>query len=424
MRKLYKDIKRLSLNLITDSDNFGDFYNKVEELFLENDIRSDDPLNSRILIPIYNGIGDGILTIPFIREVRKIYPNAEIMVVCLGHHKDIFKNLPYIDHLIPTDGSDEATLLTYLLESLDICEDLLWEYKPTLSFQPKWSDGAFSAMSTCWLSGSTQRIGYGEKDCLNYFEESDLSKPLMFGKADEYMLSSNIHKPITVEHEVDGKLYILESMGYTITNRELELRVDDRVLSKVKEEYHLDMISSTKVLCCIGSGLDRMNKEYPIEKYAEAFKQLKDITLIITSSPHNIDKANQLTSILGEDISWINTVGRTTIEETMALAHECDIYIGNDTGTVHMCAAFKKPCIVLQMQTKDKNDIIPQYYSSIMRFKPYGTKNIVLQADHALLPCNLHQIHGGCIEEYPHCITQITPQQIVDAYNILVKDIL
>lgn len=418
MRNTYKQIRALMTHDLLDGMDFFTFYKKVEDIFIESNIRTE-PSDKRILIPIYNGIGDCILSTAFVKQVHKCYPESDIIVMCGDRHKCLFKNLPYVNQIVSCYDSNYANVLTIMIDALDVCEEDLWDIKPTLSFQPKWCDSAFPAMASCWLSGCPQRIGYGENDYKRLWKrEKDAVSNGGVGIFDESLLTTLLHKPLDTHlHDLEAKLYVLEFLGHEIDydKIEVDVRVSEDIIDKVNQRFKLNEITNTKI--AIGIGGAQIAKKYPIAKLAKALEQIENATFIISGGIEDGENGELLQRILGRDRA-INTAGLTSLEESLAIFKQCDLYIGNDTSTAHMAAAFNKPSIVLYKQAADKNNIKPAYLSSILRFHPWHNNYIVVQGDHALEECKDQLAHGGCIyNEIPHCINTIKPQQIIDAYE-------
>jgi len=57
----------------------------------------------KILVIRYRFIGDTVLTIPFLRNLRKAYPEAQIDMLVGPISGDVLLNCPYIDNLIYFD---------------------------------------------------------------------------------------------------------------------------------------------------------------------------------------------------------------------------------------------------------------------------------------------------------------------------------
>ena len=97
------------------------------------------------------------------------------------------------------------------------------------------------------------------------------------------------------------------------------------------------------------------------------------------------------------------------------------MYIGTDTGTMHIAAALKKAIILINRESSTANSS-KSILSFVARFSPYQTPYIILQPQYALKPCSVYNSPVGCIANQPHCITQIKPKDIADAFEKL-KDV-
>ncbi|MBU0568662.1 glycosyltransferase family 9 protein, partial [bacterium] len=96
--------------------------------------------------------------------------------------------------------------------------------------------------------------------------------------------------------------------------------------------------------------------------------------------------------------SLINLAGKTTLKEAAALLKECQLFITNDTGLMHIAAAVKTPCLVI---------------GGYSEHGPYGREgHLVLQAD---IPCK------GCMLpqcEKMECMKLITPELVLRAIKL------
>ena len=61
----------------------------------------------KIIISRTDKIGDLLLSIPSFFMARKMFPNAEIMILVRNYNYEIVKNLPYIDRIIKIDDYSE-----------------------------------------------------------------------------------------------------------------------------------------------------------------------------------------------------------------------------------------------------------------------------------------------------------------------------
>ena len=227
---------------------------------------------------------------------------------------------------------------------------------------------------------------------------------------DKLCLTKQVFHPLDMYNDTYRKFYILESIGYNISSYKLELWLSE-------DDYY--RIPSNSIILGIGGSLKC--KKYPINLLINAcieINKLNQHTFIIIGSNNEVQDGLHLERVFKENnISYINLVNKLTIRQVISTISQSQLYIGNDTFTLHAAAVFNKQIIGLYMEAKDKT-LLSGYLSSIQRFAPYNYSNIqILQPEHALGDCQNINIHGGCASNEAHCITSITSQQIIEAYK-------
>ena len=138
-------------------------------------------------------------------------------------------------------------------------------------------------------------------------------------------------------------------------------------------------------------------KKWPVENFcwlaAYLFKEKKLSIVFIGDSSESaeIEKAQQQLSF-----KTYNTSGKLTLTQLAALMTKATIYIGNDSGPLHMASILNTPCIGLYGPAP--KDI----------FYPVGKKTAVI---HHVLECNpCDQVH--CVHPENPCINRITTNEV------------
>lgn len=402
--ELYQYFSNLSYDY-----NFKKIYHKIEKK-----IKSYRKKNTNnILVSQFQGMGDLILTSAFIRELRKNFPDKHITLVCNSPWESLFELCPYINHL----GVNYLKLYNYyscIKEAANICEqNNLWDRQYELAINTHWNMIGFLASIVNWVALSYVNVGYSFASEKQYFPQNTT-----FGlfidhlRLDKYILTKSITSPYNMFHEADRKLYILEKLGLTVEDRNLELWLSIKDIQLAK-----NIFSSNKRKIVIGLASSEATKNYPIDLLLIALKEIiKDNNeIILLGGKEDLSKSDYLMNFL----PCTNLVNKLAIRETAAVISQSDLYIGNDTGLMHIAAVFNKPIIMYSREAKDFT-IRPGSRSSIARFHPYygsnGNKAIILQPRTRLGECNLYEIYGGCSADNEHCITQIKPEEIIEAY--------
>ena len=112
----------------------------------------------------------------------------------------------------------------------------------------------------------------------------------------------------------------------------------------------------------------------------------------------------------------VNLCARTTLTEAAAVIKCCKMYLGANTGLLHIAAAFGLKIVEISAHLRygDPNgDIAPQRYGA------WQVPCIVLQPQHGLdEEC---EKAGYCKKTYSHCINQITVKEVCNAIQNMLE---
>ena len=435
------------------------FIPRVEQQFRENGFRNFNNTDRNNFLFISNDcIGDYILRTSTIRELKLAYPDSKITLVVSPLVYNLAIANKYVDEVLIFDGSSKDLNLGPLVINLfEFCLENIWFKDGKLqhidyAISPQWGSDNFIACLLMYMSGATHRIGYGTfpsfawqkeiasttiKNHANLdftnsdFTNSDFTNSyfanLYNDNSDDYpsknwidnfLLTHAMITPTNLIHEVDKHLYVLSDLDIFPTNKDLEINLTETDLLDAKEMMTNDAnIDPSKKKIAIGIGAGKPNAIYDANLLNEVLKNIPNAEFFIFGGVSDEDNEAKLT------VPRHNYVAQLTLRQTAAMISLCDVYLGNDTGMLHMAAAFKKPIVLISREAQDKSNYIPGIMSSIARFAPWNTLYTVVQPIHSLDECSLNHVHGGCCKDFAHCINAIKPEQIVKAYHELIDKI-
>ena len=371
---------------------------------------------NNILVVRLDAIGDMILTSGFLRELRANFPYARITLVCSPLARPIVELCPYVNEVLTFDKDSLDRNFPAMFERItEFCKENLWQRHFSLAFLPQWGSDNFPGLLMAWLSGARERIGYGVSPYASWGAEASPETAVR----DNFLLTRNIVAPREAIAEIEKHFYLLSAVGLEITADNTELFFDAADFLRAKELLKDLPPTSRRVVLGIGAGFG--SRQYPVEKLVVALKQLaeKDLVFVIVGGQSELDDANFIEQSLPQG-KVLNLAGKTTLRETEAVIAQMDYYIGNDSGVMHMAATAQLLCVVLYREAQDKEEFLPGALSEYRRFPPWQTKSVILRPDHQLEECAKRPpTYGWCHHEEAHCITQIPPQQIVEAFAAL-----
>jgi lipopolysaccharide heptosyltransferase II len=331
----------------------------------------------RILIRATNWVGDAIMALPALRAVRTRFPDAQIAILARPYVADIYRDQQICDHFIPYDprgghaGIFGRERLAGDLRSQKFDFALLLQ-------------NAFDAAWLTWRAGIPQRIGYARD-----------GRSLLLTKA--------VPVPTRGEIPAHEQFYYLELIRRAGWLDALggETCISLKLAPGLREQAENRLLAAgarPKALrVAIGAGASYGSaKCWPPEKFADVANRLTarfdaDVILFGTQAESSVSSA----IAAGMRRPPIDLVGKTAIADLPALLSQCHLFIGNDSGAMHVAAAVGLPVVAVFGPTD-----------------PYGTAPVtprctVIQEKPYCSPCFLRR----CPTDH-RCMTRITPDAV------------
>lgn len=386
-----------------------DFAEYMEPAFARLGYRASDPgKKESILVIRMDEIGNCVMTSGFLRELRRNRPQAHITLVVSPLVEPLFELCPHVDEVFEFSSGQGTSLQDVLRGAVNFCLRHLWERHYDLCFCPQWGVDRSWTLLLGFLSGARERVGYSEGVSPEKRESN---------RGYDRLLTRPLVSPPEVLHEVSRSFYLLQDFGMDVQNDTMEVWFDDqdrliahRLLVNFMEDHPVAVVA-------LGAG--RACKKYPVERYVTALRSISESGMrFVLLGGTDVDLEGSFFTRTMPRGTVLNLVGQTYLRVTAAILSMADLYIGNDTGIVHLAAALGIPVIEVLAEAADKEDD-KGIYSCYERFYPWHTPAIVLRPPHALPPCDHTAVLGGCSTTMPHCICRIEPEEIVAAYNAM-----
>jgi len=335
----------------------------------------------KILIRGVNWVGDAVLTIPAIRVIRNAYPQAHISLLIKPWVCDIFKQNPDIDEIILYDERFKGFIgrlkLTRLLR--------LKKFNTAILFQ-----NAFDAAFISWLAGIPERIGY----------KRDWRGPLL-------TKAIPLDKEILKQHQVYYYLNLLKKIGFDIAEPQPYIYLTDEERRYAEEVLNTSLVTNraSPVIGINPGATYGSAKRWLPERFAELIQRIINElngSAIIFGSHQEVDIANEI--VRGVRGQILNMAGKTTLRELAALISQCDIFITNDSGPMHMASALFVPVVAIFGSTDETVT------------GPLGEGHRIINKKLTCAPC----LKRECPEGHLRCMTEITTD---DVFNT-VKEVL
>ena len=381
-----------------------------------NYINNNQNINNiqNILLIQLDNLEDCILSSAFIRELRNNYQQAQIDIIINSEYENYFINCPYINSIITMNIINNNDIN----KIIDFCKNKLWNDKYDLSINLSWDYNYNSALLS-FLSFSEYRLSYRSNEYERYCCDLSYNKELLQRRyyMDQFLYTHIIDNPYDMYSEKERKLWILSILNKEIQSNKLEVWYNNEDLNYVQQ-----FIKSNKKNIIIGIGGKDLNSHYPLELLAEVLNNIKDDNhYIIIGKNNNYEGINRfINNINNKDFT--NLINLLTINQLSALLSLSDLYIGNFDGVIHLAEALNIPMILMLKEAIEVENDHPGYLSLYHRYKPLNKNVIILRSEYCIDKCIEIPILGGCCCKHPHCIAEILPEEIVDAYNKIKAD--
>jgi len=283
----------------------------------------------RLMIRATNWVGDAILALPALRAVRSKFPEAQIAIVARPYVADIYRGQGIADEFIPYDvnsahrgWSGRERLAAELRAKKFDCALLL--------------QNAFDAAWLAWRAGIPERIGYARD-----------GRSLLLTKA--------IPAPKAGEIPTHEKFYYLELLRRAGWIQELQ--DDTHITLEIPEEQSEHAEATLRAAgarvgvprIAVGAGASYGSaKCWPPDRFAEALEQFttqNNADVILFGTPTEAKVSAAIAEGIGRPV--INLTGKTTIADLPALLARCHLFLGNDSGAMHVAAAVGLPVVAI-----------------------------------------------------------------------------
>ena len=224
-----------------------------------------------------------------------------------------------------------------------------------------------------------------------------------YGLINDIRSSKKLKKSLMIEKFAALSLY---EENYSIENLTFpELEIDFANQRKFLEEFSIDYSKNTMAIC---PGAEfGPSKRWPAEYYAEIAKFYvnKGWNVLCIGSKNDEDIGIEIGSLnnLGCNESFINLIGKTSLQDAIDILAFTEKVVTNDSGLMHIAAAVKTPLVALYGPSS------PEYTP------PLISKKKILRKTQGY-----EKVRYGSNEKgYHQSLLDIKPEEVLDALEAL-----
>ena len=348
----------------------------------------------RILVVKLSDIGDVLTATPALRALRESFPAAHLDALVPPHSAPVLAESPLVDDVIVFDKFQyDRPIDAFKPSSLAA----LARFARHLRRQRYNCLVVLHHLTTCWgalkyaalalTSGAKVRVG------LDNGRGRFLTHRVRDGG-------------FGARHEVEYWLDVVGTIGARTEDTSLEITItaDDEDFANEQ----IPMTNDQRPLVAIhpGSGGYSLARRWSVEGFARVAGALVErygarIVLVGTAA----DGVSQVASLMRSEA--VNLEGKTTLGQLAAILKRCDLFIGADSGVMHLVAAVGTPLVAI---------FGPSNHRAWGPW-PRDGRHIILRADLPCSPCSYVGYSVGQREgcEAMTCMKAITPEMVLKA---------
>jgi heptosyltransferase II len=335
----------------------------------------------RIVVRGTNWIGDAVMTIPALRQVRRIFPHAHIALHTRSWAKGIFCDADFLDEIITFDPT--GTALRNAMEQGRILRKQAFDQAILFT-------NSFESALAAKLGRIPRRFGYSH-DARGMLLTDPVAVPEWKSKRHEVFYYLNL--VATVEKT------LLSSETVTDHKAKIDIPVSEWRRTQARsmlEEFGAD-ISRLTVALGVGSTNSRAKRWLP-ENYA----RLNDLlqrefganVILVGSADEKV--VSESVFAMAEKKPIVLT-GRTKLDEAVAVLSEIDLMVSNDMGLAHIASAVGTKTLVIFGPTDPETTA------------PFSSRARIIRKEVECSPCMLRD----CPIDH-RCMTRISVDEVFE----------
>ena len=343
----------------------------------------------KILVRGTNWIGDAVMSVPALRELRRIFPGDLIMLHTRSWADGLFRDADFIDELVTFDKHRWRIKDVY-----DNSQFLKGDGYDLAVLLPN----SFESAITAFLSHIPRRIGYN-KDVRGLLLTDPVAVPEW--KSRNHEVFYYLHLVGEVEKRVLGRDTVWESSPNISLNISEERKVAARAILSTAG------VDLSKKTVALGAGSTNSRaKRWSAERYAQLADMLQtelDVDVILVGSKEEADVAEKVAAACKQ--APIDLSGKTDLGEAVAVLSVVDLLISNDMGLAHVAPAVGTQTIAIFGPTNPETT------------RPFANNAQIIRKKVECAPCMLRD----CPIDH-RCMTQISVEEVFEAAKVKLAD--
>jgi len=287
----------------------------------------------RILIIQFSAIGDVVRVLPAMHALRDFFPSARIDWAVERKSASVLLSHPTIDELHVFER-DPAKSWKYNVNQFRLFLSHVRgvKYDIVIDFHGTWKSGYVS-----FRTGARER----------YVLSGPMAKKARRSRGGGVFGNRRVQLESAKLNRVEENLKLIEPLAPIPKSLNYSIYVPPEVHDYI-EDYFDETFSGGKLVVGLHAPMDKVEKRWPLKRFAElADMLLADgrFEVMLTFGPHQQDIADEVQRLSRRKPELAPET--KDLRHYAWLIHRCDLYVGGDTGPMHIAAAVGTPVVAV-----------------------------------------------------------------------------
>ncbi len=329
-----------------------------------------------------NWVGDSVIAIPAMREIRRLFPQARISLLVRPWVRDIYADREFIDEILEYDKERAHAGWRGFVKLAS--ELRARRFDLAILFQ-----NAFEAALLAWWARIPQRVGYARD-----------------GRAFLLTHPCQIGTEVKKVHQAYYYLNLLAEMGWLPKRLweqpdyqpTIRIHAQDSDIREAREILRKEGIGDNEVFVGLNPGAfyGPAKRWFP-DRYAavaDSVAEEYNARIVVLGSSSDLPVVEQVAGNMKR--KPVILAGRTTLGQLMGLISQCRLLITNDSGPMHLAAALDVPQLAIFGSTSE------------IATGPLSANAVIIKNQVDCNPCFLRE----CPTDF-RCMEGISVQQVL-----------
>lgn len=331
----------------------------------------------KIIVRGTNWVGDAVLTIPALRELRRIFPDAFITLHTRSWAEGIFRDADFLDEILTFDKTESKIADTF--SQAKTLKEKQFDLAVLFS-------NSFETALVTKLAKVPKRFGYA-KESRSFLLTDSVKIPEW--KKERHEVFYYLNLVAEIEKYFFGKSSVSENKP------QINLHISDERRAEARNILEANGVDFSKKTVALGVGSTNSRaKRWQAESYAKLNDLLQndlEVNVILVGANDETEVSEEV--FAKSQRKPISLTGKTTLAEIVAILSEIDLLVSNDMGLAHIAPAVGTATLVIFGPTDEKTT------------QPIGSE--VIRKDVECAPCLLRD----CPIDH-RCMTQISAEEV------------